>query len=69
MVNNSRNCLFNNMFYDTKEPIKSAVRRRRILQFCIFNFDFCVLKLTIGQFEVVNMPAAYEFVSGNRLIT
>jgi len=49
------------MFYNTKKPAKSAVRRRRILQLlssaasakeeCIFNFDFCVLKLTDGQFE------------------
>jgi len=23
-----------------------------IPQFCIFNFDFCILKLTVGQFEL-----------------
>jgi len=22
-----------------------------IPQFCIFNFDFCIFKLTVGQFE------------------
>ena len=26
---------------------------RGILQFCIFSFDFCTLKLTIGQFELL----------------
>jgi len=31
--------------------LKIAIRRRRIPQFCIFNFNFWILKLAIGQFE------------------
>jgi len=39
------------MFLNTEKPKKTAIRRRRILQFCLFTFDFLILKLTIGQFE------------------
>jgi len=44
------------MFCNTKKPIISAIRRRRIPQFCILNFNFYTLKLAIGQFEYPNKP-------------
>jgi hypothetical protein len=40
------------MFFNTEKPKKTAIRHRRIPQFCLFIFDFCILKLTIGQFEL-----------------
>ncbi|HUV40736.1 MAG TPA: hypothetical protein VMW23_02980 [Sedimentisphaerales bacterium] len=47
-----RNCLLK-MCSITEKTIESAIRRRRIPQFCFLRFDFCILKLTdgSGQFE------------------
>ena len=66
----------------TQPPIKSAIRRRRIPQFCILHFDFLILKppirlRRIPQFCLFNFdfltfkPAAGRFeqrVNQNNLI-
>jgi len=40
------------MFYNQK-PDEIVIRRGRIPQFCILPFEFCILKLAIGQFELL----------------
>jgi len=38
--------------------IKNSLGQRPNPQFCVLHFDFCILKLTIGQFELdTNRPA------------